>query len=411
MNPLSISRLIFDTIPQLYEARAGQFPVDLKVSGEKNRVYSLVKLSPALEGYLDHAASVWEELSPMTEGEISQIIEREWIQQKFVIAWLESQTRITQWTLILDYVRRLSRRFPENQAMTKTMVIEPGYATPTSANLADPEYFKVLDWLGSSDHTFFRVAEDLGIKSFESPALTLAEEAGGFRFYPDALHPIISGVQSSASAADAVVVHLASNGSILIANSTGLIASKRALESWTVYDIEHVIDSVGAAMAPQLKGEERENEASCVACSLFQILFNISMKRHGGLLIVDRPQNLSQYVIKGIERREDAPLGALFTQSAFNGQNYSPSDVRKLVELSTIDGALCLDPQGNLLQVGSMIMSHPSTPNRFGMREAAAYSAARHGASAFKVSSDGHMSLFFSTPDLTGKDVHQFDFR
>jgi DNA integrity scanning protein DisA with diadenylate cyclase activity len=164
-------------------------------------------------------------------------------------------------------------------------------------------------------------------------------------------------------------------------------------------------------MKRQLDTSACLTEPECVACSLFQILFDISMKRHGGLLILDDPSNINQYVGKGIERNSTSPLNVIFTHSAFSGLVYSIPEVRKLVELSSIDGALILDLHGNLLQVGSMIMSHPSTPNRFGMREAAAYSATKHGATAFKVSADGHMSMFFSTPRHTGTDVHQFDFR
>ena len=110
MNPSSISKLISDTVPQLYESSAGKYPVDLNVSGETASLFSLSELSPALKCYLDSAAAIWEDIRPTTEGEISQIIEREWIQQKFVVSWLQSQTQVSSWPLILDYIRRLPRR-------------------------------------------------------------------------------------------------------------------------------------------------------------------------------------------------------------------------------------------------------------------------------------------------------------
>lgn len=407
MKPLSISRLIFDTVPQLYQATDGRYPVDLHIEGETARIFAMAPLSPAIKSYLERAVKIWEDLSPMTEGDVSQIIEREWIQQKFIVDWLESKTNVTSWGTILDYFRRLSRRLTENQAMAKTIVIERGHPDGKKVKLSDAKYFKVFDWLGSSSHTYFRVTDDLEIKSLEVLSLTDVKEPEGFRFYPDVLHPVMNSLKET----DVAVVHLSENGSILIADRKGLIASKRGLDSWTIYDADHVIDSVAEAMKRQLTENACATEPGCVACSLFQVLFDICMKRHGGLIILDSPANLPQYVIKGIERDSDSPLNAIFTHSPLDGLQYSLPEVRKLVELSCIDGALILDLYGNLVQVGSMVVPHPSTLNRFGTREAAGYSAARHGATAFKISADGHMSMFFTTPEFTGSEVHHFHFR
>jgi hypothetical protein len=411
MNSLSISRLIFDTIPQLYEGSHGPYPVDLRIAGEDARVYSLVELSPELKRYLARATEIWEELRPMTEGEISQIIEREWVQQKFVVDWLEARTPIKSWGRILDYSRRLSRRLTENQVMSKTIMIEPGEGAAQAGlpgvSLSDPDYFKVFDWLGTSPYTYFRVDEQLRIKAFEALPYLDAGAPESFRFYPDFLHPVISSIKMPG----AVIVHLSENGSILIADRDGLIASKRSLESWTIYDIDHILASVGEIVKQPLKDNACCNQAEHVSCSLFQVLFDISMKRHGALILIDHPDKLPAYVIKGIERHSDSPLSALFAHAPSNELLYSIPEVRKLVELSSIDGAVVLDMHGSLLQVGSMIVSHPSTPNRFGTREAAAFSAAKNGAIALKVSADGDMSIFFTTPQFTSDEVHRFDFR
>jgi DNA integrity scanning protein DisA with diadenylate cyclase activity len=406
MKPLSISRLIFDTIPQIYEATKGPHPIDLRINGEEARVYALAPLTPALRTYLDRASVIWEDLRPMTEGEISQIIEREWIQQKFVVDWLQTRTRIQSWGRILDYVRRLSRRLTENQALAKTIVVEPGRSEPGCLKISDPDYFKVFDWLGTSQYTHFRVKEDLGIQVFD--ALPSADPQGqqGFRFYPDWLHPVISSLKGP----DDVVVHLADNDSIFVADRNGLLASKRALESWTIYDIEHIMDSVGQAMKGKMQESACQARPIPVSRSLFQVLFDVSMKRHGALLILDEPENLARYVIKGIERGTSSALNSLFPHSPNAELLYTIPEARRLVELSSVDGALILDLHGNLLQVGSMILSHPDAPNRFGTRETAAFSAAKNGAIAFKISADGSMSLFFTVRELTNGEVHRFDF-
>jgi hypothetical protein len=402
----SITRLIFDTVPELYEATAGPFPVQLAIPEEESSLFSAIPLSAELKTYIQSCVAIWEDLRPMTEGEITQIIEREWIQQKFAIAWLEQKTSIKTWPLILDHFQRLSRRTTENRMLSKTVVIEPGRSAGDSARLSDSGYFKVFDWLGSSSFTFFRTDEELGIKGLEAISLTDIKDLESYRFYPDMLHPVIS----TLSHPDAAVVHLSEKGGLLIAGRNGILASKRVGESWSIYDRDHVIESVGEVMRRQIGESQRADDPTCVACSLFQILFDISMKRHGGLIVLDHAKNLAQYVVKGIERIQGSPLNTIFTHSPFNGLEFSIPEVRKLVELSAVDGALILDLQGNLQQVGSMIISHPTALNHFGTRDAAAYSAARNGATALKVSADGPVSIFFTTPSLTSDEVHRFDF-
>jgi hypothetical protein len=71
---------------------------------------------------------------------------------------------------------------------------------------------------------------------------------------------------------------------------------------------------------------------------------------------------------------------------------------------------LILDPRGNLVQLGARIRSHNETPESFGMRDMAAYSAARYGATAFKVSADGEISVFFTLSETGTHRVHRLDF-
>lgn len=405
MNALSISRLIFDTVPQLYEAEEGPFTVKLRVSGEPEaKIFSILPLSEDLERYLARSSEIWEELRPITEGEITQAIEREWIQQKFVVAWLELKTGVKDWGFILDYFRRLERRTTENFHPSKTILIEPGKKDPSAISLADSAYFKVFDWLGSSLSTYYRVDERLAIHALEAVSYTAIQDLSGYRFYPDRLHPILSAVQDP----NGVVVH-SSGRTLWIAHKQRIIAAKRIGESWTIYDKEHLIESVATVVDRQLSQNVASESPYCVACSLFQIFFDISMKHHGGLIIIDRPDNLKKYVVKGIEREVGSAMNRIFTHSPFNGLEFSAPEVRKLVELSSIDGALILDLRGNLLQVGSMILAHPDSVSRFGTRDAAAHSAAQFGATSFKISADGQVTMYFCPEPGRSDRVSRFD--
>jgi len=405
MKKSSISRLIFDTIPQIYEAESGPYQVNLGIAGDDSVLFSTMALSDDLKSYLAQAANIWEDIRPLTDGEVTQVIERDWVQQKFAVAWLESRTGISNWAFIIDYFRRLSQRTTENRQLSKTIVIEAGERVNGSASLADETFLKVFDWLGSTPMTYFRVDEWLGIKALEAVSLTDIKDLKGYRFYPDRLHPIISSLKDEKS----VVVHLSEDGAFLIADRDGVIAAKRRGESWTIYDRDHLIESVAEVMKSQLERVQASEDPTCVACSLFQILFDISIKRHGGLIVLDHPNNLSKYVVKGIERDTHSPLNHIFTHSPFNGLEFTIPEVRKLVELSSVDGALILDLQGNLVQVGSMVVSHPAALNHFGTRDAAGFSAARFGATSFKISADGKITMFFMLPSRSGEQVHRFD--
>jgi hypothetical protein len=404
MDHTSTTRLIFETVPQIFESEDGPYRIHLPVDGEDFKIHSIVPLSRELEEYLKTCVELWEELKPLTEGKVTQVLERQWIQQKFAVAWLEKQTGFTNWQLILDYARRLSQRTHENQAMPKTVLIEMANAPEDSQRLSDEDYFKVFDWLGASNLTFFKVDQKLRIKSLEAIERTDVANLEGYRFYPDFLHPVLDMIKNT----DSVVVHVNNKGDLLIANQYGIIASNRK-NRWTIFDVDHLIQSVAQILDEKIGPELKPNDPTCVACSMFQILFDISFKRHGGLIVIDHAEKFAHYVVKGIERGERSPLNSIFTHRAFDGLEFSAAEVRKLVELSSVDGAIALDTRGNLVQIGSMIVSHPLAQNSFGARDTAAYSAAKYGATSFKVSADGEVSILFKMSSFTGDEVHRLD--
>jgi hypothetical protein len=69
---------------------------------------------------------------------------------------------------------------------------------------------------------------------------------------------------------------------------------------------------------------------------------------------------------------------------------------RRLIELAQVDGAVIFDDQ-HLLAVGAIIAGHPSVGNQLGARTTAAQSAYLWGAHPVKVSSDGDVTVFFTS--------------
>jgi hypothetical protein len=403
LDPLA--RLIYNTIPEVHQGLGEDIYLRQSYEEVMPDVFSVFPISPQLKEYFQQCEKILEEIRSNLSSKEYSLIEEEWIQQKFAEAWLKARTQIQNWDLVIDYTRRLARRTVENQSLSKTLVIEKGQAGNSSVSMLSQEFSKVVDWLASSQFTFLKVNERLQILSYHAISLSEVKELSSYRFYPDFLHPVLSTLTGQNS----TLVHLTQQGDLVIANQDGIIASKRK-DRWTIYDPDHIVQSLAKVLNEKIGQDIRTEDPVCVACSLFQILFDMSFRRHGGLLIIDRPDNVKLYVAGGIERNEGGPLSSIFPHSPFNGLQYSIPETRKLVELSLVDGALILDPRGNLVQLGARIRSHNETPESFGMRDMAAYSAARYGATAFKVSADGEISVFFTLSETGTHRVHRLDF-
>ena len=60
----------------------------------------------------------------------------------------------------------------------------------------------------------------------------------------------------------------------------------------------------------------------------------MSFKRQVGLLLIDRPENISKSLVKGIVRGAGSALHSIFTHSSFNRLERSITEGRKLAEVS-----------------------------------------------------------------------------
>ncbi|QDS94207.1 hypothetical protein FF011L_29860 [Roseimaritima multifibrata] len=69
---------------------------------------------------------------------------------------------------------------------------------------------------------------------------------------------------------------------------------------------------------------------------------------------------------------------------------------RLLSELASIDGAVVFDAQ-SVLAVGAVINTHPDAGDCIGARTTAAKSAFKWGGIPMKISSDGDVTLYFSS--------------
>ena len=132
------------------------------------------------------------------------------------------------------------------------------------------------------------------------------------------------------------------------------------------------------------------------------MLFDLSFRRHGALLIYDPNKEVVKHVVN---RRavigDDQPDGihkilAADVHRLAIGQGMDGLGSRKklLIELASIDGAVIFDNE-KILAFGAIIESHPKAGQESGARTTAAISAYHWGGKPMKVSSDGEITLYF----------------
>jgi hypothetical protein len=288
------------------------------------------------------------------------------------------------WYKLLTYAEELVFRTYENIPVTINIIIcgQSGTHDISASYLQ-----KFIDPLATSTQTFFKVDYSAKFVEFDQISWNEIKETEDYKFNPEFLQPFVCKLQQ-----EEFSFHVTGKGDIIIMNSQGLVASCRK-RRWHIYDVQTLKNCIG-----DMAGDYR------IGCNLFEVLLDLSYKRHGALLIYD-PKNT---VIKNVVNKESLLLNtnirevsrSMLAPSVVNIQMGSASmesrKKRVMLELASMDGALIFDKH-NLLAFGAMINTHPSAGGQSGARTTAFESAFQYGGIPFKVSSDGDISIKFNT--------------
>jgi hypothetical protein len=180
----------------------------------------------------------------------------------------------------------------------------------------------------------------------------------------------------------------------------GILAARRK-RKWKVYDVRTFKNSLALCLGKQ-----------DVGASLFEIVFDLSFRRYGALLIYDPKhstrdhiRNEASIMFSGWKKKTHQPAGAAAGQALIGRslENLAMAQgvgamlwKRRLIELARVDGAVIFD-DAHLLAVGAIIESHPDAGDQLGARATAARSAFLWGAHPVKVSSDGDVTVYFKS--------------
>ena len=378
MTEEKILNILARTIPQFYvETHTGmQEQHTLKSNNAKLVKTSTRKFTSKLTKYIEACLSAVPDLS----GVIDKNSE-DFVSEEFAKKWLTIKTGANvDWGLVLGYFYSLSQRTNENDFVRKNLKIDiNANDDDEKLSLFDERFFKAIDLIGGSPSTFLRVNKKLQVIATESIEPTSIPHSDSYTFYPDFMRTLAESCTNNE-----ILLTLTNRGDLLVCYQKQLICSKRK-GRWTIYEPESFKNAIWDFVSPS-------TSLYGLACTLYGILWDLSYRRHGGLVIIDSPENFKKYtdVYNDFHKKIDSTLPPV----SFDNIKVETGFKRLLLEFTSVDGSVLVSKDnGKLIGFGKNVFRHEKCPSFFGARTSAAYSAALHGGIVFKVSSDGDITL------------------
>ena len=346
---------------------------------------------------LDTLVEVIEERLPAL-AEISAplpaTMSTELVQRRVVQHWLEKLPGEVAWNELLGYVEDLGSRTYENDPVGCNIVVTHEHPDNVpEVFVTDPIHQKVLDPLAGSPFSYLRVTSDLRFVSYDEIPWNEVSDERRYEFYPGFLRPLAGAVREEEYA-----VHRTSRGDIVIQDQDGMIASRRK-GRWRIYEMADL----------QVAAKEHLNGKLRLAQNLLEVALSLSFKRHGALLVYDPGHRVVEELTNGAECRMSGDgtqgdacrqmLASTLHPIALGAPYPDPKTRRRLLEASTLDGAVIFDDE-HVLAIGAMIRPHENVPPEKGARSTAALSALWHQGHPIKISADGDITFYTLDADV-----------
>ena len=119
--------------------------------------------------------------------------------------------------------------------------------------------------------------------SYEEIPWSAIHESQSYTFYPEFLHPFHCVLGSDPTALFSV--HVTRNRDAVIMDKNGILAARRKGE-WRLYDVRTFKNAIADLMKDYYVG-----------ANLFSVLYDLSFKRHGALLVCDRQHKVIEHVV------------------------------------------------------------------------------------------------------------------
>ncbi len=373
---------VINLVPQWTYDRLNDNPYLVTLQDASKNFYSHRYLTPDLEFLYNSINTELNEIFLMINN-ISNSTGIEVIQEHFVLLFLNHIQSSINWKKIIDYEKYISKRTYENEPISFNISIT---ASSGTYDITDESIQKYLDPLTVSNWSYINVDHNMQFVKYNSLPWTEITEPDEYKFYPDFLQPYMNvNVENSSYS-----IHKTRRGDFIILNSSGLLAAKRKGQ-WKIYNPYTLKNSI-----TDIIGHYR------IGANLFEILFDLSFKRHGALLIFDKNNVISSNIVNqesilslaSIANPARMIIKSAATQIKIGDPRRMNWNKSVLLDLASIDGAVVFN-ENEIIAVGALIKSQNSIPGVIGARSTAAYSAMKYGASACKISADGQISIYY----------------
>ena len=272
-----IGREIIRLVPHWYEAECGPEEYSIPIGPYTARFYNHSRLPPNLSELLARICARTQEL-PLDRfmeyaGATDVLVE------SFATEWLRMQSRELDWVKLIKYLETVSRRTSENLPVALTLIVRPGTGI---GDITQPHLQKFFDRLAASPYTFTYLAvdADLRLMNYGSVEWSQVNNATSHKFYPEFLHPIHSVMEDTD-----LVAHLTPHGDLVIMDKAGVLATKRK-KKWRIYDARQFKSSLAYCLG------NRD-----VAANLIEVVFDLSFKRQGALLVYDPEHRILERIL------------------------------------------------------------------------------------------------------------------
>jgi hypothetical protein len=381
---------IIGLVPQWYQAECGSQRYSLTVGGHREFFYNHRKLTPLLAEFLSHIQNRLRDLQLGYFDSFPSLVDV--LLESFAIEWLHIHAPAIDWKKLVKYLDETSRRTFENQPVALNLVIR---ASQGQGDITQTHWQKLFDKLASSPFAFLAVDPRLQLIEYGEVGWSQVNDDFSNKFYPEILHPIHCVLNEGDFSA-----HLTPLGDLVFMDKDGLLAARRK-RKWKIYDVRTFKNSLAHCLGNPTVG-----------ANLFEIVFDMSFARSGALLVYDPQHKTRQHlrnpasiVFPGWNGHEtpeadiasaQALIGRSLVKFAIGEGRDALKSKRRLIELASVDGAVIFDDR-HLLAVGAIIEGHSCVGSQMGARATAARSAYLWGAHPVKVSSDGEVTVYFTS--------------
>lgn len=390
MNEDLLLNTVIDTVPNWYRSNIGNNVYRIKLNDISVEFASHRAKTPDLQTLYDYMYSKlekWYDNLPSIPTRTSM----KNIGEDIAIEWLGIYSSSVNWRKLISYLEDLSFRSYENSPVSLNLVITEERGTQ---DITDQGLQKVLDPLASSQQVFIVVDHELRYVSYDQINWSEIKESKGYKFNPEFLQPYSSVLETNQFS-----VHLTIKGDIAFMNKGGLIAACRRGQ-WFIYEVRTIKNSFTDILGDYYVG-----------CNIFEIMFDLSYRRHGALLIYDPHHNVVKQIVNEKSVINEANVNMGLAQSMLSNVvrpialGADCLDNKMLfLELASLDGAIIFDSD-KIVAFGAMIESHPDVGSHHGARTTAAYSAYKWGGHPIKISADGDIKVIFRSHSEDGQST------